>query len=439
MPSPPIVNGLGEEADPRLAASLPNKHQHLRQRGLMSCSHQCTTTSSAGKERKFTREAYDSSLGGSGGSGAQAARWTATAHVHRTGNDTSSGLIQEQHGKTERNWPLVRPRFPSKNSTFACTPTSKRAEPSEAVTGRRPRAALPPAQRPSPHLSPARPVRAASTPAAAPHPAGPAAPPAQLGHTGRCPGPRPGPSLGRRTPGPAAARPRQGLPTSHGPPAAAPHHGRAAAAPASTAPSCDCAARAAPPPTAHWPAPRKRRAARPLAELAVIGGAGGQWAACAPGAAGDGARGRAGHGGPAGPGRARPAQVRPAPPPVPLCSGPAARSLLLLPGSADPTGRPRHCSSARLGSGGCAGSPPKAVLQPVCGTLDRVLWDILCCYCGFDEGFVFWVFFRKAEEYLRLSQVKCTGLMAQMTATSSAVMCLDLAASFMKQPVDKVR
>ncbi|XP_071612930.1 origin recognition complex subunit 6 [Heliangelus exortis] len=44
---------------------------------------------------------------------------------------------------------------------------------------------------------------------------------------------------------------------------------------------------------------------------------------------------------------------------------------------------------------------------------------------------------RKAEEYLRLSQVKCTGLMAQMTATSSAVMCLDLAASFMRQPVDK--
>ncbi|XP_030811762.1 origin recognition complex subunit 6 [Camarhynchus parvulus] len=44
---------------------------------------------------------------------------------------------------------------------------------------------------------------------------------------------------------------------------------------------------------------------------------------------------------------------------------------------------------------------------------------------------------RKAEEYLRLSQVKCTGLMAQMTATSSAVMCLDLAAGFMKQPVDK--
>ncbi|NXI94234.1 ORC6 protein, partial [Psophia crepitans] len=44
---------------------------------------------------------------------------------------------------------------------------------------------------------------------------------------------------------------------------------------------------------------------------------------------------------------------------------------------------------------------------------------------------------RKAEEYLRLSQVKCTGLVAQMTATSSAVLCLDLAASFVKQPVDK--
>uniref|UniRef100_A0A8C0VB11 Origin recognition complex subunit 6 n=1 Tax=Cyanistes caeruleus TaxID=156563 RepID=A0A8C0VB11_CYACU len=54
-----------------------------------------------------------------------------------------------------------------------------------------------------------------------------------------------------------------------------------------------------------------------------------------------------------------------------------------------------------------------------------------------NRGFVFWVFCRKAEEYLRLSQVKCTGLMAQMTATSTAVMCLDLAASFMKQPVDK--
>ncbi|XP_054856721.1 origin recognition complex subunit 6 [Eublepharis macularius] len=44
---------------------------------------------------------------------------------------------------------------------------------------------------------------------------------------------------------------------------------------------------------------------------------------------------------------------------------------------------------------------------------------------------------RKAEEYLRLSQVKCTTLLVQMTATSNAVICLDLAASFMRHPVDK--
>ncbi|KAL8194916.1 UNVERIFIED_CONTAM: Origin of replication complex subunit 6 [Gekko kuhli] len=43
----------------------------------------------------------------------------------------------------------------------------------------------------------------------------------------------------------------------------------------------------------------------------------------------------------------------------------------------------------------------------------------------------------KAEEYLRLSQVKCATLLVQMTATSNAVICLDLAASFMKHPVDK--
>nr|XP_028596079.1 origin recognition complex subunit 6 [Podarcis muralis] len=44
---------------------------------------------------------------------------------------------------------------------------------------------------------------------------------------------------------------------------------------------------------------------------------------------------------------------------------------------------------------------------------------------------------RKAEEYLRLSQVKCATLLAQMTATSKAVICLDLAAAFTKNPVDK--
>ncbi|XP_064239051.1 origin recognition complex subunit 6 isoform X2 [Aotus nancymaae] len=44
---------------------------------------------------------------------------------------------------------------------------------------------------------------------------------------------------------------------------------------------------------------------------------------------------------------------------------------------------------------------------------------------------------RKAEEYLRLSRVKCVGLSARTTETSSAVMCLDLAASWMKYPLDR--
>ncbi|XP_051884504.1 origin recognition complex subunit 6 isoform X2 [Pristis pectinata] len=43
----------------------------------------------------------------------------------------------------------------------------------------------------------------------------------------------------------------------------------------------------------------------------------------------------------------------------------------------------------------------------------------------------------KAEEYLRLSEVKCTGFSAHVTATSSAVMCLDLAATSLKHPLDK--
>nr|XP_020765875.1 origin recognition complex subunit 6 [Odocoileus virginianus texanus] len=44
---------------------------------------------------------------------------------------------------------------------------------------------------------------------------------------------------------------------------------------------------------------------------------------------------------------------------------------------------------------------------------------------------------RKAEEYLRLSHVKCVGLSARTTETSNAVMCLDLAASCMKCPLDR--
>ncbi|KAJ7311818.1 hypothetical protein JRQ81_006128 [Phrynocephalus forsythii] len=44
---------------------------------------------------------------------------------------------------------------------------------------------------------------------------------------------------------------------------------------------------------------------------------------------------------------------------------------------------------------------------------------------------------QKAEELLRLAHVKCAPLLPQMTATSNAVICLDLAAAFTKNPVDK--
>ncbi|KAG1964202.1 origin recognition complex subunit [Pimephales promelas] len=42
----------------------------------------------------------------------------------------------------------------------------------------------------------------------------------------------------------------------------------------------------------------------------------------------------------------------------------------------------------------------------------------------------------QAEEYMRLSQVKCVGL-GSVTATSKAIICLELAATSMKFPVDK--
>jgi hypothetical protein len=49
----------------------------------------------------------------------------------------------------------------------------------------------------------------------------------------------------------------------------------------------------------------------------------------------------------------------------------------------------------------------------------------------------FFLLHRKAEEYGRLSQVKCMAL-NKVTPTSEAVICLDLAASYMKMPLDKV-
>ncbi|XP_048672697.1 origin recognition complex subunit 6 isoform X3 [Caretta caretta] len=70
-------------------------------------------------------------------------------------------------------------------------------------------------------------------------------------------------------------------------------------------------------------------------------------------------------------------------------------------------------------------------MPPVCILSSINEWHFVrvCAHVG--------LFYRKAEEYLRLSQVKCTGLLAQMTATSNAVMCLDLAAGYMQHPVDK--
>nr|KAF6407645.1 origin recognition complex subunit 6 [Molossus molossus] len=44
---------------------------------------------------------------------------------------------------------------------------------------------------------------------------------------------------------------------------------------------------------------------------------------------------------------------------------------------------------------------------------------------------------RKAQEYLRLSRVKCGGLSARTTETGRAVMCLDLAASWRGCPLDR--
>ncbi|XP_045628746.1 origin recognition complex subunit 6 isoform X2 [Ursus americanus] len=66
-------------------------------------------------------------------------------------------------------------------------------------------------------------------------------------------------------------------------------------------------------------------------------------------------------------------------------------------------------------------------------SLTKVLGDLL--EKSFSEHVALMT--RKAEEYLRLSQVNCNGLSAHTTETSNAVMCLDLAASCMKCPLDR--
>ncbi|XP_038543545.1 origin recognition complex subunit 6 isoform X3 [Canis lupus familiaris] len=67
------------------------------------------------------------------------------------------------------------------------------------------------------------------------------------------------------------------------------------------------------------------------------------------------------------------------------------------------------------------------------GAMASGLMSCLAARLGIAEPEVL----RKAEEYLRLSQVKCAGLSARTTETSSAVMCLDLAASCGKCPLDR--
>ncbi|XP_036439917.1 origin recognition complex subunit 6 [Colossoma macropomum] len=64
--------------------------------------------------------------------------------------------------------------------------------------------------------------------------------------------------------------------------------------------------------------------------------------------------------------------------------------------------------------------------------MDRELFGRLAAKMGLTSVRVL----SQAEEYLRLSQVKCTGL-GGATATSRAVICLELAATSMKFPLDK--
>ncbi|XP_060693674.1 origin recognition complex subunit 6 [Hemiscyllium ocellatum] len=67
--------------------------------------------------------------------------------------------------------------------------------------------------------------------------------------------------------------------------------------------------------------------------------------------------------------------------------------------------------------------------------MDREMIVRLCVKLGIESRKVI----QKAEEYLRLSEVKCTGFSAHVTATSSTIMCLDLAATCLKYPLDKDR
>ncbi|XP_023673525.2 origin recognition complex subunit 6 [Paramormyrops kingsleyae] len=63
--------------------------------------------------------------------------------------------------------------------------------------------------------------------------------------------------------------------------------------------------------------------------------------------------------------------------------------------------------------------------------MEKEMFNKLACKMGITSAKIL----RQAEEYLRLSQIRCTGL--GNTVTSRAVICLELAATTMRHPLDK--
>lgn len=74
-----------------------------------------------------------------------------------------------------------------------------------------------------------------------------------------------------------------------------------------------------------------------------------------------------------------------------------------------------------------------AVCWRLAGAMESGLVSCLAQRLGIAEPDVL----RKAEEYLRLSRVKCAGLSARTTETGRAAMCLDLAAACVGCPLDR--
>ncbi|KAL7833388.1 hypothetical protein AOLI_G00283480 [Acnodon oligacanthus] len=96
----------------------------------------------------------------------------------------------------------------------------------------------------------------------------------------------------------------------------------------------------------------------------------------------------------------------------------------------------RHQSELSRSVGGASNFPRKSPDWCSCGSeavaMDRELFGRLAAKLGLTSVRAL----SQAEEYLRLSQLRCTGL-GGATATSGAVICLELAATSMKLPLDK--